>query len=321
MRHGTSGVKGFVDLPQRLNLPAGIFKDCWNVYETRCFALSVRISTIEQSRRVWFKFSLFCLASNLTDISLVPKLIVYTWVDSLGPLSKNTRNKLLSVIRLIVRVSHDEGLFDKPPFILSLELGKRVRLKVDVLTSSEVEAVRSCLWNVKKAGCTCYFHRVLFELCLLGLRSAEMRRLRWEDFRPGRDWFEINTKGDILRSFPISAELRDSLVNLMRWNDAGPYVLHASSKASVAEPTASSLATALKLILKRAGVRRDRYCGPHLWRHSVATLLFKASGNLEKCKQYLGHQNLSTTEGYIHLGPEDQAQGLSIIKNTLKGGD
>jgi site-specific recombinase XerD len=54
-------------------------------------------------------------------------------------------------------------------------------------------------------------------------------------------------------------------------------------------------------------------------RHSYATHLPEAGVNLRVIQQYLGHAQIETTLGYLHLTPKGQEDAYARI-NTLMGG-
>lgn len=52
---------------------------------------------------------------------------------------------------------------------------------------------------------------------------------------------------------------------------------------------------------------------PHLLRHTMATLLYQRSGDLKAVKDRLGHEKLSTTEGYIHAAQLVQDEAAKLL--------
>lgn len=70
--------------------------------------------------------------------------------------------------------------------------------------------------------------------------------------------------------------------------------------------------------LKRAGVHKRKH-GPHLLRHSGASLKARAGENLIMIQYLLGHENLNTTRRYLHFDWED-LKGLVERSPGIMGG-
>jgi integrase/recombinase XerC len=53
------------------------------------------------------------------------------------------------------------------------------------------------------------------------------------------------------------------------------------------------------ILAKASGLQQKLY--PHKLRHTVATHLLESSGNIRAVQEFLGHENISTTQIYTHL--------------------
>ena len=62
----------------------------------------------------------------------------------------------------------------------------------------------------------------------------------------------------------------------------------------------------MSLLAKASGVEQKLY--PHKLRHTVATHLLESSGNIRAVQEFLGHENISTTQIYTHLDFQHLAQ-------------
>ena len=71
----------------------------------------------------------------------------------------------------------------------------------------------------------------------------------------------------------------------------------------------------LKKIAKDSGIQKNVY--PHIFRHSVATVLLSNGADIRIVQEILGHSNISTTEIYTHVEKSD----LKKIYNKIKIGD
>ena len=53
---------------------------------------------------------------------------------------------------------------------------------------------------------------------------------------------------------------------------------------------------------------------PHLLRHTFATSFVMGGGNLEFLRFYMGHEDIQTTQTYLHLAAVLKARGSNIYK-------
>ena len=60
-----------------------------------------------------------------------------------------------------------------------------------------------------------------------------------------------------------------------------------------------SIQIRLNFLAKASGIEQKLY--PHKLRHTVATHLLESSGNIRAVQEFLGHENVSTTQIYTHL--------------------
>ena len=71
----------------------------------------------------------------------------------------------------------------------------------------------------------------------------------------------------------------------------------------------------LKEYAENAKINKNVY--PHIFRHSVATMLLNNGADIRIVQEILGHVNISTTEIYTHVGKRE----LKDIYNRVKIGD
>ena len=71
----------------------------------------------------------------------------------------------------------------------------------------------------------------------------------------------------------------------------------------------------LKKYAQNAKVEKNVY--PHIFRHSVATMLINNGADIRIVQEILGHVNISTTEIYTHIGKRE----LKEIYNKVNIGD
>ena len=73
----------------------------------------------------------------------------------------------------------------------------------------------------------------------------------------------------------------------------------------------------LRYLVKRkaaeAGIDKDIH--PHTLRHSFATDLLLATGNIRLVQKALGHASIATTEIYLHIHDEELMQAMKEMRH------
>jgi integrase/recombinase XerC len=135
-----------------------------------------------------------------------------------------------------------------------------------------------------------------------GLRLAELVSLDIDtiDFRDGE--MMVTGKGSKSRVLPVGAPAIAAVrawikqrLALIKDADEKALFVNTHGRRVSARTVQQRLARAAKL----RGL--DQHLHPHMLRHSFATHMLEASGDLRAVQELLGHANLSTTQVYTHL--------------------
>lgn len=182
--------------------------------------------------------------------------------------------------------------------------------------------------------------------CLLillrcGLRNAELRALRVRDIDLAERWLIVRDgKGGKPRVVPFRGELVRALEEFMltelprlgrtpRPEDHLLYRIRTTAGSILCERETQILevnpqnavagSTCWRWwsnCLKRAGVAHSRGRGPHMARHTMATNLLRATGDLNSVGKALGHASLTSTEVYLHAEVADLARAVERLEET-----
>lgn len=137
-----------------------------------------------------------------------------------------------------------------------------------------------------------------------GLRSAEVLALTIGDVDIARGWARVTGKGGRERSTPIDSEVAGwvQIYLLAERPDTDVSVLFVVAKGPHrGQPlTPAGLRTIFRYHRERAGVPAAH---PHALRHSFGTALAEAGVDLAVIQTLLGHANVDSSVGYIHLAP------------------
>jgi len=144
-----------------------------------------------------------------------------------------------------------------------------------------------------------------------GLRISEALSIRFGEISGG-DTISIVGKGDKQRMVPllpiVNAAINDYTAS---WppprNPPSPLFLGKRGKAL--DPAIFQL----QLRKLRRALQLPESVTPHAFRHSFATHLLSAGGDLRSIQELLGHASLSTTQRYTHV---DKARLMNAYKNA-----
>lgn len=191
------------------------------------------------------------------------------------------------------------------------------------LYHEEVERIDSLYNENCKSGLRnlCIIHLMLDA----GLRMGEVKRLKIKDilFDKGLLFIE-DSKGNKSRYVPLGRKLKQYLyrymvlyrevsINQMGVIDKQEYkndfvFLHVRNNEPITDDVIKQLFAKLK---KRVDIPRIH---PHLCRHTFATSYILQGGDLESLRLILGHEDISTTQKYLHLANTYMYLGNDVYK-------
>jgi integrase/recombinase XerC len=174
------------------------------------------------------------------------------------------------------------------------------------LTASAARAVTDADLRVGEAREQWVLTRDAAVLALLygcGLRIAEALSLRRRDFNGTPDALTVTGKGGKTRMVPLLpqvAKLVADYVALCPYEIAADGPLFAGARGGPLSPRIVQLA----MERMRGALGLPDTATPHALRHSFATHLLAAGGDLRAIQELLGHASLSTTQIYTAVDAE-----------------
>lgn len=180
----------------------------------------------------------------------------------------------------------------------NLELPKRSRPLPKFLSVDEIELLISSAGDVKNSTRL----RAMIELLYAsGLRVSELCELPMTGILG--DKLLIHGKGAKERIVPMHA---GAVAALNKWlavrdDDTSKYVFPGIGKSG--HMTRDGFFKILKKCAVLAGIDPHRV-SPHVLRHSFASHLLAGGANLRAIQTMLGHEDISTTQIYTHVMPE-----------------
>ena len=126
-----------------------------------------------------------------------------------------------------------------------------------------------------------------------GLRCSEVINLKYDDFDLNKRLFKVFGKGHKYRVIPLPGNIYDALC-IYKYRCAGEGSLFYDRYGKIIEyDTIKDLLNSLKKFVPRGHA--------HLLRHTFATSFLYYGGDIEHLRLLLGHQDIKTTQKYLHL--------------------
>ncbi len=241
---------------------------------------------------------------NLADSALPNGLLGATDNDIQNYLSSLTKTerassiaRKASALRTFYKFLMLEKIIQTNP-TKNLELPKRARPLPKLLSTDEIDLLISSAGDIK----TSVRLRAMIELLYAsGLRVSELCELPMTAILG--DHLLIHGKGAKERMVPMHAGAISALQKWLDLRDApdSKYVFPGTGKTG--HITRDGFFKILKKCAVLAGLDQTRV-SPHVLRHSFASHLLAHGANLRAIQTMLGHEDISTTQIYTHVLPE-----------------
>lgn len=212
--------------------------------------------------------------------------------------------RILSGVRSFFRfLILDNYLQDDPTELLpSPQLDEHLP---EYLSVEEVDSLEAAIDLSKWEG---QRNKAIIEVLFsCGLRVSELIQLKLSDIFEEEKFIRVLGKGSKERLVPISQKALDELHywymdrNLMKIKPGEEDYVFLNRRG--AHLTRTMILIMIKNAAKDAGIKKT--ISPHTLRHSFATALVRGGADLRVVQALLGHEDLGTTEIYMHLDTSD----------------
>ena len=184
---------------------------------------------------------------------------------------------------------------------------KREKTLPDVLSKEEIKKILDV--TVTDLRFFCMFS-ILYSA---GLRISELLELKPGDINEPRSLIRVRQgKGKKDRYTLLSKPLMKKLTEYNRLYKPKVWLF----EHRPGEPfTESIVSKRLKAAAREAGITKRIY--PHLLRHSFATHLLEQGTDIKIVKELMGHNNIKTTERYVHIADTFKSNVKSPLDDLL----
>jgi len=225
------------------------------------------------------------------------------FVGTLRDLGVSARStaRILSGVRSFYRflTLEKEIPTDPTELLESPQIGKHLP---EVLSLEEIDRIEGVIDVSKPEG---QRDRAIIEMLYsCGLRVSELCGLKISDLYLEEGFIRVHGKGRKERLVPIG---RKAIEELRTW-----FVARQGIKVKPGEEDFVFVSTKrgrhmsrisvfvyIKQYAEQAGIQKN--ISPHTFRHSFATHLLEGGANLRAIQAMLGHEDISTTEIYMHI--------------------
>ena len=184
---------------------------------------------------------------------------------------------------------------------------KREKTLPDVLSKEEIKSFLAV------ASVDIRFYCMYSILYSAGLRINELLSLKPDDIDVSRSLIHVRQgKGKKDRYTLLSKPLVGKLSEYRARYNPETWLFERETGVQFSE---SIVSKKLKEIALEAGITKRVY--PHLFRHSFATHLIEQGTDLKIVQELLGHNNIKTTEVYVHIADTYKSKIKSPLDDIL----
>lgn len=283
------------------------------------FERNFSFHTVKAYRLDLTQFSRFALEHcQSDDATQVDRSHIREYARSLHKYKPRTQRRKLATLKSLFGFLEREGLLESNParnLRIEIRVGRvlprTVSLSVLQTFFRQVYANRASFVELTQ-GCRRAIRDVaLFELMFsTGMRVSEISNLLVTTVDLDRGAVLVRGKGDKERLIPIcDVEVHSALTAYVgidgnrREADAFFFTNRFGRRLSE-----QSIRMALKRHAKAAGLEKIT---PHVFRHTVATMLLEQGVDLRFIQTFLGHSSIVTTTIYAHVNDKSQRDVLS----------
>ena len=216
-------------------------------------------------------------------------------------LNARSQARLISALKSFFKfMMYEKGREDFP---MSLIESPKIGVKLpDTLSLQEIDAMLASIDLSTDEG---HRNKAMIEmLYACGLRVSELISLRLSDLFFDEDFIRVMGKGSKQRLVPIETytqkQVKQYIDNQRRQLKIAKghedfVFLNRRGK----QLTRAMIFTIVRQVAENIGLQKT--ISPHTFRHSFATHLLENGANLRAIQMMLGHENITTTEIYVHV--------------------
>ena len=265
-------------------------------------------NTITGYNRDLLQFFLFA-QKNFSEIE---EKDIFEYIENLNEkLRRNSVLRKVSALKTFYKFCYLNKDVEKDPTGMIKTLKREQRLP-EILTLKEMKQIVDNCPHTPEGMQNKLIIKILIAT---GARISETLNLEIKDVEnQDYEFIKVLGKGSKYRIIPIYDSLENEIKNYL--TIYRPKLKNASESFKIFPNTRrEKFWKDLKTIAKNAKIEKNVY--PHIFRHSLATILLGNGADIRIVQEILGHANITTTEVYTHV----EKSKLKMIYNNIKLGD
>ena len=204
-----------------------------------------------------------------------------------------------------------DELIDENPFknIETPKIGNKLPI---TLTTKEIDKIINSIDSSSKNNLR---NTAIVEvLYSCGLRVSELITLKISDLFFKESVIKVTGKGNKERFVPISNEAKNYIDNYIIEKRNSQKIKKGHEDTLFINERGSGLTRIMIYLIisdlnKKADIKKK--IGPHTFRHSFATHLLENGADLITIQNMLGHENIVTTERYLHVNKKHLVESIT----------
>ncbi|MGK9369039.1 tyrosine-type recombinase/integrase [Melioribacter sp. Ez-97] len=259
-------------------------------------------NTIDAYSRDLNQFAEFCEDNGISSIDKITERHLRNYLVNLNEsgLSKTSVARKLSSLRNLFQFALKHSIIDSNP-IKKIQNPKVKRKLPETISASYYEEILAKIDSTDEEEFIKLTNKVIVELLYgCALRVSELTSLKLKDIDLYNKVIKVFGKGSKTRYVPIGSKTHQILkdyVDGIESKGRDDFLIKIKGKPA----DRFYVYRLIKKLLNGYELKRK---SPHILRHSSATHMLDNEADLLAVKEFLGHENLSTTQIYTHVSIE-----------------
>lgn len=254
------------------------------------------------------------------DISLISKVEIRGFLESISGLKpKSVKRKMATLKAMFNFLEFDDKITVNPFRKMKIKIQEPVRLPrvMDIMDIKSIfKSAYKKRYSCKDPRSFSYYealrNTVVVELLFAtGARVSEISNLRMENLNLLTGAVTIIGKGNKERIIQVCNE--ETLNLFVNYYDLFEGKIHSAGDFFLVNRFGGKLSDqSIRGIVKKLSIKADiqKHITPHVFRHTLATLLLENDVDIKYIQSILGHSSIMTTQIYTHVNREKQRQIL-----------